>query len=247
MSPRYISYGRCFLCGQTFAKNTMTRHLNGCLSAHEEPGKPVRLFHLRVEGAYAPDYWMNIEIPASATLFDLDNFLRAVWLECCGHLSAFTINEVRYELDTDMVDAMWIDFFGPSSPPKSMDVKLHAVLSPGDTFLHEYDFGTTTTLKLKVIGERQGPRPKKGVRILARNYAPAYACTKCGKPAEWLYTFEMPYQAYCSAHARRYKEWEDGFLPLVNSPRTGDCGYTGPEDPALWFEERKPPEAPGAN
>jgi len=246
MSPRHVSYGKCFLCGQTFAKNTITRHLKTCLPAHEEAGKPIRLFQLRVEGAYAHDYWMNVEISAGATLFDLDKFLRAVWLECCGHLSAFTIGKVQYELDTGMVDSMWRDIFGSPFPRKSMKVKLYAVLSPGDAFLHEYDFGTTTTLKLKVVGERQGPNPERGVRILARNYAPAYPCVKCGKPAEWLYTYDIPYQPYCSAHARRHKEWEDAFLPLVNSPRTGDCGYTGPTDPALQFEEREPSEGPGA-
>jgi len=27
----------------------------------------------------------------SATLAKLDDYLRAIWLECCGHLSKFTI------------------------------------------------------------------------------------------------------------------------------------------------------------
>jgi len=27
----------------------------------------------------------------SATLTKLDDYLRAIWLECCGHLSKFTI------------------------------------------------------------------------------------------------------------------------------------------------------------
>jgi len=242
MSTRTVSYGKCFLCGETLAKNAVRRHLAKCLPAHEEAGKgrPVRLFHLRVEGAYEPDYWLHLEIPASATLADLDDFLRAIWLECCGHLSAFTIKGIRYELDTGMVDAMWKDFFGPSYPTKSMKSKLYQVLAVGDTFRHEYDFGTTTELKLKVIGERTGQLPRGKIRLLARNYAPAIACSKCQKPAEWLYTFEMPYQPYCKAHARKHKEWEDGFLPLVNSPRTGECGYTGPSDKSLRFEERQP-------
>jgi len=38
-------------------------------------------------------------MPARATLTDLDGFLRDIWLECCGHLSAFDIGTVRYELD----------------------------------------------------------------------------------------------------------------------------------------------------
>ncbi len=239
MSPRTVSYGKCFLCGQTFAKNAIVRHLKTCPPAHESGGgRPARLFHLQVEGAYAPGYWMHIEIPAAAALYHLDDFLRAVWLECCGHLSAFTIKGIRYELDTGMVDAMWKDFFGPSQPTKSMKNKLYQVLASGDTFTHEYDFGTTTELKLKVIGEREGSLPKEKIRILARNYAPAVPCSKCEQPAEWLYTLDAPSQPYCSAHARRHREWEDGFLPLVNSPRTGECGYSGPDDESLRFEEK---------
>lgn len=44
-------------------------------------------------------YWLYLEMPARATLTDLDGFLRDIWLECCGHLSAFDIGTVRYELD----------------------------------------------------------------------------------------------------------------------------------------------------
>src|SRR5260370_19281758 len=39
---------------------------------------------------------MHLELPANATLADLDDFLRDTWLECCGHLSEFTIKDVSY-------------------------------------------------------------------------------------------------------------------------------------------------------
>ncbi len=29
-------------------------------------------------------------------------------------------------------------------------------------------------------------------------------------------------------------------MPIVNSPRTGECGYTGPYDESLEFEETLP-------
>lgn len=241
MAKRFVSYGKCFLCGETFAKNAIGRHLQKCIPAQEAAkGKPVRLFHLQVEGYYSPQYWMYLEIPATATLADLDDFLRAIWLECCGHLSAFTIGNARYELDTGMVDAMWKDIFGPSAPARTMNVRLENALSVGQTFIHEYDFGTPTTLKLKVVGEREGPRPRGGVRVLARNYAPVFACVECGQPARWVDVFSGEYETYCDEHAQEHEDWEDGFLPLVNSPRAGVCGYTGPEDESLMFEETMP-------
>lgn len=241
MSSRTISYGKCFLCGETLAKSAVRRHLAKCVPAHEKAGKgrPTRLFHLRVEGRYAPAYWLYLEIPASATLLDLDDFLRAIWLECCDHLSAFTIRNMRYERDTGMVDALWKDIFGSPWPIASMKVKLHQVLSVGDRFTHEYDYGTTTELQLKVISERMGFAPKGRVRLLARNYAPDLRCEVCGRPAEVLYVYDYPYELYCEEHGLE-KYGEEGLLPIVNSPRAGACGYMGPFDESLRFEERMP-------
>lgn len=241
MAKRRVPYGKCFFCGQAFAKNAITRHLASCPARQEtiakESGKPAQLFHLLAEGRYDPQYWLHLEIPASHTLGDLDDYLRSIWLECCGHLSAFTIGNTRYELDTGMVDAMWKDFFGPSQPTKSMKTKLYSVLSIGDVFQHEYDFGTTTELKLKLVGERKGVVLKHGVRLLARNYAPVYSCVECGAPAKWIYVYEYPFDGYCEEHAEEHDEWEEGFMPIVNSPRAGECGYTGPFDESLKFEE----------
>lgn len=92
------STGTCNFCGETLTKSTMTRHLQHCqarLSARQE-GHTQRLFHLFVEGTYRPSYWMHLELPAVVTLADLDDFLRAIWLECCGHLSEFTIKDTAY-------------------------------------------------------------------------------------------------------------------------------------------------------
>lgn len=242
MPTRTVSYGKCFVCGQTFAKNTIGRHLAKCVPAHDTGGQQKTLYHIQIEGTYRPAYWLHIEIPAHHTLKQLDGFLRAVWVECCSHLSAFTIQGVSYESATDE------EGFEPFFPKldfgfkrtASMNVPLSQVVSPGDTFEYEYDFGTTTELTLKVVRERKGQAPAggKGVRILARNYAPIIPCAECNEPAKWLYYEDsMP---YCQIHAEDNPDWPDSFLPLVNSPRTGDCGYDGSYYKELIFEETAP-------
>jgi hypothetical protein len=239
MSKRQVTYGKCFFCGDAFAKNVIARHLGKCPARQEaiakESGKPAQLFHLLAEGRYEPGYWMHIEIPASHTLADLDSFLRAVWLECCWHLSQFVIAGGFYSSSPADPDDPMVAFFGREE--KSMKAKLYTVLKVGEVFQHEYDFGTTTELKLKVVGERKGAVPQKGTRVLARNYAPVYPCVKCGKPAELFYVYEYPFDSYCEKHAEQHASWEEGFMPIVNSPRTGECGYTGPYDKTLAFEE----------
>lgn len=152
--------------------------------------------------------------------------MRKVWLECCGHLSAFDINRRRYTVDYPLDD----DLGWQSPDERTMNVKVGEALASGMKFTHEYDFGSTTELTLKVTGEREGCIGPAPLRLLARNDAPSWSCRVCGEPATQLHTEEMydeenPF--YCDLHAEaREDEW--AFLPVVNSPRMGVCGYTGP-------------------
>jgi len=169
-----------------------------------------------------PEYWMYLEAPAQATLGDLDKLLRKTWLECCGHLSAFEIAGVSYSSDDDMAS-------GWGSGDKSMKIKVDNVLEPGMKFSHEYDFGTTTELSLKVLSEREGEAKGKSIRILARNEAPVILCQSCGKPATQVCS-QCVYDGegwLCDECAEEHECGEEMFLPVVNSPRVGMCGYTG--------------------
>ena len=228
---KQVSTGKCFLCNRTLNKGVITKHLRTCLASEvqsveptkaqgaKKQGRSERLFHLIVEGRYQSQYWMHLEVPAKATLADLDGFLRYTWLECCGHLSAFRIGATSYT--SAAFDEM---------DDQSMDVKLERVVMPGAKFFHEYDFGTTTELSLKLVSEREGNVRGKvgGTRLLARNDAPLIPCT-CGKAATqvcascgwsdegWL----------CDDCGEEHECGAEMLLPVVNSPRVGVCGYTG--------------------
>ena len=66
------------------------------MSSSKQKPKSGKLFHLVAEGRYQPAYWIHIAAHVQAKLDDLDGFLRDIWLECCGHMSAFTIDGVTY-------------------------------------------------------------------------------------------------------------------------------------------------------
>ena len=223
------SAGRCNACGNVFDKASMTRHLKSCLGtqaiATEPPARigSLKTLHLLAEGHYASGYWLHLDVPAGATLEALDRFLRRTWLECCGHMSAFTIEDVRYS-----VSPSGGPFFGEPRE-SSMKKKLCDVLSHGLAFLHEYDFGTTTVLKLKVIAERKRAGNSTNIEILARNDPPAIKCESCGKLAAQVCSqclWESP-AWFCEQCAEKHECGEEMLLPVVNSPRVGMCGYCG--------------------
>jgi hypothetical protein len=220
---RRTSQGECSLCGGTFGKAAMTRHLASCrqrAAAHpagKRRPRRAQLLHLVAEGDYLPQYWLHLEVPARATLEELDDFLRKIWLECCGHLSAFNIRGETYISHP-------IEEYD-----RGLEVAIGEVLSPGDKLSYEYDFGTTTELKLKVVSEREGEIEGGRIRLLARNHPPAIKCQSCGEPATqvcsqciwdsqgWL----------CDECIDEHECGEEMLLPVVNSPRVGMCGYTG--------------------
>lgn len=162
---------------------------------------------------------MHLAVPVTAPLRKLDDFLRDIWLECCGHMSAFEINGVRYaseRIDEEM----------------STNAPLSRVLDVETQFFYEYDFGSTTELALKVVALRGQGTPKGAVQLLARNEAPQISCSECdaqpatqicaecacnGEGEGWL----------CEACAAAHECGEEMSLPVVNSPRVGVCAYSG--------------------
>ena len=167
---------------------------------------------------------MHVEIASSADLVDLDNFLRDTWLECCGHLSDFRIDGRTYG---DVDDEFGFDLdMQPMEEPK-----LDTLFREGLVFFHTYDYGSTTELRLQVLGSREGkPVPGKLIRLLARNLMPENKCV-CGKEATSVCSFCLPERGcwVCDDCADEHDCdsgcGSEGLLPVMNSPRVGVCAY----------------------
>ena len=98
MTRRKPTRGNCIFCGKDYTRWGMTRHLKSCAeraSAIESdamgPGPRQKIFHLLVDDPWSTDYWLHLEIAGQSTFDQLDQYLRFIWLECCGHLSHFLI------------------------------------------------------------------------------------------------------------------------------------------------------------
>src|SRR5207247_9596633 len=81
------SFGVCESCGSRKGKAAMAAHLKQCLPSGigSSPRVPVML--LRVHQARSPVFWLQVAASMDARLVKIDDLLRRVWMECCGHMS----------------------------------------------------------------------------------------------------------------------------------------------------------------
>jgi hypothetical protein len=232
-----MTEGQCYLCGETYTKRGMNRHLRSCLPASEGGTDSVVL---RVSGTHRDDYWIHTLVSRETTLATLDSFLRDFWVECCHHLSTFQLGDIDYNNDNP-------GMLG-SEPQRgrSMDISLGEVLDRHtvEEFSYVYDWGSSTHLTLSVVetgswvlstidpdSEEDVSTGDEGLLPLTRNEQPHRECADCGESAAQICQGCLmrrgPDTVYCQTCADDHECDRPRFLPVVNSPRSGVCGYTG--------------------
>ncbi|PID61137.1 MAG: hypothetical protein CR974_04345 [Gammaproteobacteria bacterium] len=198
----------CTLCHASFTRIGMRRHLRNCLKKHSDAqGKTAHYLH--VYSLHNPDYFLHILMTDKATLHDLDQFLRDIWVECCGHMSRFSRTHWGDEI--------------------SMNKTLHAAFRDTNELEYLYDFGDTTELWVAHVGNFQHTplKGKETALLLARNAEPQYPCDECGKGIAQFICQECHWEGgwLCEKCAEHHECDKDMMMPVVNSPRTGVCGY----------------------
>lgn len=217
--------GECIYCNREMTRAGLSKHFQSCKKREEVitatdsgSGKDETIHHLLVQDNWQGAYWLHLEVSEKATLEDLDGYLRAIWLECCGHMSEFLFDRRDH---------------GQELP---MDSKIGQIFKKNIELLHIYDFGTSSETKIKCISTRRGKATTSHpIVIMARNHTPESYCSECGKPATML-CLECMYEdddcTLCDEHAESHPHDDYGDpIPIVNSPRLGMCGYTGPANP----------------
>jgi hypothetical protein len=195
------------LCGARVAKAAMARHLVKCIEADRD-GVRGRVVLLRAYQTGSPIYWLYVAARREAKLAELDQLLRDVWLECCGHLS---------------------EFYDRGRESQNLKTRVDDVLGTvGSQQGYVYDFGSRTELVISHVAALDAVVPKKP-RVVGRNEAPTWACDVCHEPATNVCA-ECSNDGRgfcCEKHAAEHACGEEMLLSLVNSPRMGVCGYSG--------------------
>lgn len=219
------SKGKCSYCGSEIAEGGVTKHLFACAKrqtiiqqAERKKVERESLYHLRVLDAWRREFWLDLEMRGPRTLKDLDSYLRGIWLECCGHMSRFSVGGWR----------------GKEIPKKR---RADEVFKRGIELTHIYDFGTSSETLIKVVGTRESkPTTTRPIALMARNLMPEAKCIECGQQAAWLcmecLIEDDVWGTLCEKHAQSHPHGNYGEpIRLVNSPRLGMCGYEGPAEP----------------
>ncbi len=257
------SQGQCHLCRAVVRAAAAGAHVQNCITDavgrnfidNNTHGRFDRnetiLLEVRSEELR---HWMILAVRPTASLRQLDRFLRDHWLECCGHLSHFDLGGVRYSNcvpgpgDSDLFDA---DLAEPDE--RHMVYPVAETTVAGQEFRHEFDYGDTTRLDLTCVAVLRPPyqclpqlmeweHPEGHVddfiAIVARNLRPE-RCFTCGEPASWRY-HDNPYLEaspeqggpivappyFCDRCAP-----QDTTLTLLkNSPRSGVACYDNTHD-----------------
>jgi hypothetical protein len=172
---------------------------------------------------------MFLEVEGTTRLKAIDKFLRNTWLEYCLHLSMFTIKGERYESQPDPTPD---PFFNTNSKTIALDVE--SVFQPGINIDYVHDHVSSTELLLKIISDRSGKITGKGkIKLVARNNEIIFKGTKCKKETATkictvcILEKDRTRASFCDNCVDLHKCGEEIALPIINSPRSGECGYEG--------------------
>jgi hypothetical protein len=212
MEQELQSFGKCLFCEQKLKQAEIGKHLTTHLAEIEvkEKAKVKKNYHHIV--IEAGEMFLHILVDGNAKMKALDNFLRKIWLECCGHLSNFGHKNYKISLSNTVSD----------------------IFMPKVKIYHNYDYGSTTRIELKSVKTYLIPL-KESLILLSRNEPLKLMCGTCKKqPAVSLCSvcIQDQFAFFCENCAEKHQEVCSDFenyanMPVVNSPRMGVCGYEG--------------------
>jgi hypothetical protein len=268
MEQNLKSEGKCLYCGKTFAKSRITRHLQSHLKQKAEENASGQSYLVKIEtnpNWGATPYFLSLWIDGKATMDYIDSFLRRIWLECCGHLSSFTNPQNRrnhgvlsFFMAEELLEQGKHEEYGKLMEEVKGEVpmtqKVSNVFHRGLKLNYEYDHGSSTDLVLHVV-EEYAVKADRKIVLLSRNEPLELLCEICKKE---------PAAVTCVAHAwnegcifcakcakKQAKKCEEfnasAVLPIVNSPRSGVCAYTGgsidKERDGIFVKKSESPES----
>ena len=209
--------GHCHLCNHAQDSASLHQHMIDCFQQYAAipSGEDLAPFILlRIDDAEHRQHYLYVAARHDASLGNIDEFLRAAWLDCCQHESRFFFDdfEVTNPQGDDAAHFTIIDWDSPIS----------ASALPGASFAYHYDYHDPTILAITSLGIAIMDLPQP-VYLAARNLPPR--CHTCPATAtRWLTTEDELSEAHhvptCNNCSTPPKPDD---VPVVNSPRENNA------------------------
>ena len=212
--------GQCRICGGVYTATGMTSHIKKHIARTKDT---AGYYVIRIDAGRGNPFWMYVAAAADITFDELDQFLRSMWLDCCGHPSHFVVhNKTQHEFIPDM------------------DVSISDVLRDRTVLAHYYD---STVLRLGVVrmcgqiyagvddpgaDERFDNVPTKyNITVLALHDRVQFRCRNCRRESATVCAgFTMTGEGVlCMDCARLHDHAIENMRWALQSPRSGRCRY----------------------
>ncbi|MBN1167848.1 MAG: hypothetical protein JXA44_12070 [Methanospirillaceae archaeon] len=220
-----ISPGTCFICKKKVTGDTIEDHLPECIPSANWPHHKESGYLIRIMDRDNRRFWLILLASPDATLADLDHLIRDVWVECCDHLSSFSIG---------------ICSFSSHREDEGMNIYIRDVLLPGEDGTYRYDYGSPTRLRISILSPTHYYPKDRQLVLLGQNTKAKHRCKICKADAAYAYKkrYDERTQYYCQKCLDLQLIDSDYCWYAGNSPRAGVCGCTkDDEDGIAWYPE----------
>lgn len=205
----------CQFCEAKYGTVQIYEHYEECLS-NIYKNRYGYLISMHSIGITGKRYFNYVIVGTKTRLFDIDNFLRNIWCECCGHDSNFERKLIGIIRDGEQIDVNINVIMSKTQFISSFE--------EGDVLTYYYDNGSPTIVEIVIVKKLDGvcKIPDKNIDIIFANTEPEIKCNhnRCKHTAKY-YIYAKPYCINCTD---KYNNKEPKLL-IVNSPRSGLCEY----------------------
>ena len=229
--PKYAS---CMICRERIEHVRITKHIGACIRrtgmgrrddtlALNSTTDKGHLIHVRLMSEEpSENYYLHMLATPDLSLTELDSLVRRTWMEPCSdsrHDSRFSKGDIVLTTSERL---------NHQEEPMAGASLRYLWARPGGFATYQYDFNLPVTCRLDDFGAYRIDEGHADILLVARNEPAEEQFRSCRGPATLAHCYSSRRNLATKTEFLCDKcraGDSDPWFPLVNSPRTGACGF----------------------